>query len=208
MISLAEIDSWSRVGGRELQFIATDEDVHRWLSEGLPDEYKPYELIGLDVDQMTKSNHRAMVFAFPTDDFLSSRANASGRSNFWISSRQKNGGLERDNGPWYTKYYSFNGLIQLTHGGMRGDKKEISRIAVVDKVRNLISNEIRESKSSAKIFRALKRRIQRDLIYSSICDFADGSREEDKTLVLMTQCAWEECSAGIKYERLAGHRMK
>lgn len=41
-----DLAPWYRVGGRTLQFYATDDEIAEWLLEMLPPEFAPYAVLG------------------------------------------------------------------------------------------------------------------------------------------------------------------
>jgi hypothetical protein len=211
--AIQDHDRWMRVGkGRELQFFATDEEVQAWLVHALPPQYAPYHLVGADkVKQdrfFTEAPFECEIFSL----INCMRGTEDVRYNFWIRSEVLTPKLPLTQGFGLTKLFSYNGLVLLQHGLMLRNlyefgqplKRAASRIAVVDKVRNLETGEGRHHQGYLEVYKALHRTISQALIYSSIVQDANGLEREDTRLQRMTQAAVHAYQAGFPFTNAPG----
>ena len=88
-----ELAGWERVGGRRLQFYATDSEIAEWLRETLPPELGPFSVIGQEWDQ-----RRWQPFEYPLeaiDDCFARHRHA----NLWLRSDLLSPGLTAEDEP-------------------------------------------------------------------------------------------------------------
>lgn len=192
---------WERVEGRELQFFALDEELDRWIAEGLPNEFWPYELLTCD---MVKVGHREYEERAAKCDGLSVSLCRTGtdRFSFWIRSRRLSAELLRS--AQQRRDWSLNGLILVQHGFQHRGKRDASRIVIIPKIRNTTTGEVVDHTQHLKVFRALSRRIKADLKHATI--IGEGEKAiEDRKLALMTAAAAEAARDGrIRFDRQPG----
>ena len=62
---VSNIDQWDRVGGRVIQFFATDEEVDDVLKQYLPVKYGPYFLVGSEWVKLNNGKHAWKPFSYP-----------------------------------------------------------------------------------------------------------------------------------------------
>jgi hypothetical protein len=197
-----DIAHWDRVGrGKTLQFIATDEEVRAWLLESLPAEYQPYFLVGMDLVKEARKKYLRVPFRFPLANISQCLDDPGNRRHqFWILSERISPSLRFRKGDPIDAICSINGLVEVYHGftykdGRRGE----SWIGIVDRVRRVITKEIRRHDSYLKIYSALKSTISCALVYSTIHTFANGSEIEDSELIRMTAAAVRAYEAGVPF---------
>lgn len=181
---------WFKAGGRELQFFALDEEVDRWLAEGLPKEYWPYELLTFDLVQVERRKYRERRMR--CEDLSVSRYRQEGRDSLWLISRRLSPRLLASVNT--SAECSLSGLISIQPGvGLRSGLQS-SRISIVSRVWHKTTGEISEHGDYLKIFRTLSRRIKKDLTHATVLG------EGEKAIVLrnpaMTTAAREAALAG------------
>jgi len=195
---------WTRAGGKELQFYATDSEVEQWILNFLPEEFGPYRLVGSTLVKRERI-YVQDPFDFALTDF--NKARGEEISDFWILARSLTPEFNFKIGDPIGLTCSINGLILLQLGSViqvqRGSaiewRKDSSRIAITDKIINNNSDQIVYHSDYLTIYKHLAKRIKPLLKYSTILTFKDGSEEEDETLALMTEGVVAECQAGVKY---------
>lgn len=201
--------NWMRVGrGRELQFFATDEDVQRWLTEALPQQFAPYLLAGVDKIKEGRS-YSDRPFQCSAPELLPCiKRDGSPRSLFWLASLGLTPELQPERAVNLSAYYSFNGLILLNHGSLVIDYRDparrlhrpASRITIGERVRHVETGEERFQEGYALIFQALHQHIRRDLLYSSIHYDKQGNEWEDICGSLWTAAAVRQYEEGVAYQ--------
>jgi hypothetical protein len=203
---LSDVTSWARAGnGLELQFYAIDSEVADWLQRFLPPEYAPYYLVGSDLVGSSRKNYEEVPFRFELADFPAcAHPTDRERFNFWLLSERVTPALRAHAGHLVEGFYSCNGLIELQHGWRLKVKhlrpeisyQQSSRIAILNRIQNLKTGEIRTNETAyMEVFRLLRRAIKRELVYCTVLTFPDGHEEEDCRTALMTEKAaqayWE-----------------
>lgn len=196
---------WIRVGrGSELQFFALDDELDRWIAEGLPREFAPYCLLASDMVEVEHRRYEERLSLCETLSVAHSREGTE-RSNFWIASQHLSPDLpDSFRSP---RDCSINGLILVQQWQTRG-ARDIGRIAVTPKIRQILSGNIVEHKEYVKIFRALAKRIKADLKYATIV--GEGNKAfEDRNLALMTAAAAEASTLGrVRFTRRPGRAIR
>jgi len=147
-ILIAENDllSWIRVGGSELQFFATDDEVAEFLIHGVPQEYAPYQLYTFSRVEVARKKFLDYTEAFPPDEFLS-KVNARRDQRldmFFIRSQilTPTFQVERERTANTEGLLSLNGFISLQNGFVHGSgffqgKQSESRVSVIKGVHNV-----------------------------------------------------------------------
>jgi hypothetical protein len=191
---------WFRVGhGKERQFFALEAELDQWLSDGLPKEFWPYQLLTEDMEKVGREYFERLVRC---DGLSISQCRAgTDRISFWVASRRiSSEALKTLNNP---KNCSINGFI-LVQWRERKGALDFGRIAITGKIRHAVTGETVEHAEYLKIFRALEKRIKADLKYSTLRGPED-SAFEDKKLALMTARAAEAAKEGrVKFTRRPG----
>ena len=205
-LNIYGVDRWTRFGrGKELQFFATDAEVENWLITSLPAIYGPYQLIGCD---LIKENGAFVEYPFRCDIscFRKCRQgkNNGPRYEFWIHSEALTPGLSFEFGSRMCALCALNGLVLIQHGFLHRGRKDASRIAVVDTIRDSETMEIKHHRDYDQVFRSLFKVIKKSLVYSSIQRFADGHEEEDTRIERMTIGAAQEYEAGVAMTKRPG----
>jgi hypothetical protein len=207
---ISDVTSWARAGnGLELQFYATDSEVADWLQRFLPTEYAPYFLVGSDLVGSGRKNYAEVPFRFELADFPAcAHPTDRERPNFWLLSERITSGLSTATGDRVADTYWCNGLIELQHGWRLKVKhlrpeisyQQSSRIAILNRIQNLKTGDIRTNETAyMDIFRLLRRAIKRELVYCTVLNFPDGHKEEDCRTALMTEKAAQAYREGFPF---------
>lgn len=196
---------WLRAGrGRELQFFATDQEVERWLRE-LVCEAGPVALLGTF---KTKLDRRYFDQPFSVEfDEAGELENLTLPINTWICVPSLSPELAKGALAATDATCSLNGLILLQHRLLLGDRYDASRVAIVDRVRSLVTGEVREHRSYSELFSKLRKIIKRDLVYATVQEFPDGRQVEESKLQRMTEGAARQASEGFPFTRAPGRRL-
>jgi hypothetical protein len=196
-----DVDEWQRHGrGRELQFFATDDEVRDYL-KSLPPEFGPYDLVGSRLVSKGRA-YEPEPYVVSIDDFIDNLGE-SAVSQAWVRPAAILPAISLEKVA-VDAWCSVNGLVLLQHGGWRRERKrEASRIAVVDRIVNARSGAVVGLVRQAAVFDALKKRIKRDLKFTSVHTFRDG-HEEESSLQLMTAAAADLARRGYFEARPGG----
>lgn len=127
--------------------------------------------------------------------------------NYWLWSEELTPDLRLEQCERVNGICSHNGLVLVQHGLMRRGAKDRSRIAIIEGVVNLDTGEERRHDGYAKVYRTLRRVIDKHLVYSAVHRFRDGHEEEDDRVQRMTEGAVREYEAGVKYAVRPGRRL-
>jgi hypothetical protein len=194
---------WRRVGrGRELQFFALDDEVVEFLA-ALPEQEGPYGLLG------THKVKSGIQYEERTVELSANQLPDAVRSciwQFWLLPKTLFPVLSFCGEAEADAVRSLNGLILLQHGMARKDKRDASRIAIVDCVQHSGTGHIVCHDAQLRMFEMLEKRIRQSLCFSTIHTFADGHEEEDSRLQLMTRKAAEKAREGF-FSRRPGHEL-
>jgi hypothetical protein len=205
---IADVTKWDRVGGRELQFFATDAEVERWLTQELPEQYSPYHLVGSDLVE-DGPIYVQRPFQCEFGEMLECR-HGSGleRHNFWIWSELLTPSLPLRQGDPIVALCSYSGLVLLQHGFVHHGRRDVSRISMVDKVRHLETGEVLQHEGYFDIYKTLRKKIKKALCYATIWSFADGSERESDRGALWTEGTVQEYEAGVPFVARPGRRLE
>jgi hypothetical protein len=165
-----EFDGWYRVGGKTLQFYATDDEIAEWLLEALPSERAPYAVIG----QESRGGRRQSL-EFPLAA-VAAAFSAQRLAVYWIRSDALSPGLTAES----EKRLSFNGLINVQLGSTRPDGLlgEAS-IGIVDRIRHEHTGEERVHTEYLRIFERLRRSMRKRLVVETERMHPDGKLYPD-----------------------------
>lgn len=205
-----DVNEWRRLGkGRVVEFFATDDEVQTWLIEGLPNEYHPYTLVGVDLVKVGRT-YIENGFEFEVRELKKAMYKTDAvRSHFWIRSKVITPELDFLKQTRITWVLSYTGFVNLQHGAyIKNMGRPASSIGIVDKVINDATGEVRHHKEYLRIFNSLKRLIKKSLCYSSIHTFKNGSRREDTTLQLMTEKAVQAYEHGLIFTNEPGRKLR
>lgn len=191
MERLVDPTQWERVGrGRELQFVALDEELQQFVLQSLPGALGPFLFVGADaMPEAGREGREGFLerpFMHPIDDLSGCLAAAADRVNLWI---WPSVGLPPPPppGPHVDPVASLSGLVCLQPGVVRRDgKRDIARISVVPQIRHRASGEVRKHPHANAIYAPLARAIEKALRFATVHTFRDGSTHEDRKLVRMT----------------------
>jgi hypothetical protein len=155
---------WQRYGrGQELQFYATDEEVARYLTE-LPSEFGPYRtVVSRLVVEGGRSRQEFEIGSGPS--VASTIVGSSQLADQWLHGAAVAPALPKT---LSIDWCVVNGLVLLQHGATRGDKRLVSRIAIIDKIVNKSSGETVRLAKQLGLFKAIAKRLRRDLRYASV----------------------------------------
>lgn len=120
-----EFAGWCLVGGRRLQFYATDDEIGEWLREMLPPSFAPYTVLGREWRE-----GRWQAFEHQLEEIVESFTRHRAAIQ-WIRSNVLSPALTADD----EKRLSFSGLIGVELGHERGGRRWQSSIAMVDRIR-------------------------------------------------------------------------
>jgi hypothetical protein len=169
-----EFAGWHRVGGRQLQFYATNDEIAEWLSETLPPSLGPYTVLGQEWEQ-----GRWQAFEHPLDDVL--EAFALHAAGHWVRSSVLSPALSAADlrQPEDIKRLSYRGLIQV-HVGREGADGRLSEasIGIVDRIRHETTGRERRRPGYLRIFERLRRSMRKRLVVETVYTFPDGTVTE------------------------------
>jgi len=161
-----EYDGWDRVGGRNFQFYATDDEIAEWLRETLLQHFAPYSALGREW-----LNSRWQRFDCPIHDIRTGITDHR-QSNLWIRSHLLTPDLSRES---EVTELSFGGLLLLQLGREREDGRlDDARLAVVDRIRHAATGRERRHVEYKRIFDRLKRAMQKRLVVTTQITLRDG----------------------------------
>lgn len=193
---ISEINQWDRVGGRNIQFYAIDEEVDIVLTHHLPAKYAPYFLIGSEGIKKDNGEYVWKPYSHPVTDFIDLRKR--GYWYFFIQSVILTPDLllpTENNG---YGVMSFNGLINLQHGSIRNGRWDDSSFATVDRVVNKVTQELVEHKEYLAIYNALKRGFKKILYYPTISTDLLGRQYKQKNIMMSKAFAEKYLKGEIK----------
>ena len=207
------VKEWRRLGrGRGLDFYATDDEVQRWLIEGLPAHSAPYTLVTIKTTGY-RETYLEQGVEFGIEELKKAMYELDKvRWQYWIRSKMITPELELSPNRRLTWVLSFSGLVELQHGLYNKNRwvegRDASSIGIVDRVINDATGAMIEHKGYLKIFNALRKRVKKDLCYSSFWKYKDGSELEEFKLRLMTEGAVRAYEEGMKFVNRPGRRLK
>lgn len=189
---LLRYGEWFRRGrGNEQQFFALDSEIDRWLSEELPREFWPWHLFSEDQVKEGRTYSQRLV-RWPNLELSACRAQ-NNRTSFWVGSRRISPKvIEQLSDP---RDLTANGFILVQQHERRG-KRDLGRIAVAGRHENARTGELREHAEYLRVFQSLRRRIRKDLTYTTVTETDFGIFVDDR-LSLMTTAAADAARAGI-----------
>jgi hypothetical protein len=197
--TILDPEDWDRLGGREFQFFATDAEVRDWLVQALPTKYAPYRLLGADVvsdgERYVQQPFRCEIEELPS----CIRRSPPLRTNFWLWSEGLTPRLELHRGERVDAVCGLNGLVLLQQGGMRRERRDVSRIAILDKVGHRLTGEIVQHTGYLEVFQALRKRIKKAVCYTTVWLYPNGMEFEDDRLGPWTEGAVREHEAGVLF---------
>jgi hypothetical protein len=162
-----EYDGWQRVGGRNFQFYATDEEIAEWLIETLPTQFVPYSVLGREW-----RDSRWRFFDYPLADVRACMSHHR-RSNLWIRSHAPTPSVSAASDE---RELSLGGLILVQLGRQLTDGKlDEARLAVVDRIRHAASGREHRHRDYKRIFDRLKRAMQKRLVVTTQIALPDGT---------------------------------
>jgi hypothetical protein len=169
-----EFEGWYRVGGKGLQFYATDEEIEEWLREMLPPDLGPYTFLV----QEWKTD-AWVTYEHPIERIRESFAR-SRSTNHWIKSTVLSPGLSPDAIRGYDglRKLSFSGLIRVLPGGDRDGRLSDAYIGIVDRIRHEATRKERRQPAYLRIFERLRRSMRRRLVVQTE-DFPMTARAAD-----------------------------
>lgn len=206
----SDLENWLRLGrGRNVTFIATDEEVQEWLSSCLPAGFGPYRLVGADLVREGK-HYVQLPFSGQIDE-LSQLMHRPDRDafQFCIWSKTLTPDLELTPRTNIAAQLGVNGLISLQHGSKIKDYSTPdqlpalwpSSLGVIDRVQNRETGEIRHYAEYLQIYSILKRAMKKLTIYSAVLRFKTGEEEEvvGAGAPLWTEGAKRLHDAGVRF---------
>lgn len=203
---LSHPGDWMRIGrGRSLQFFATDEEVETWLRSSLPVEYGPFRLVDAQGSLRGRSGVKRVIW--DVSEFLEQLGSYGSSTIVHIWSEALTPNLLSEVVDDFSAACSLSGLPSLDHGYVRKGMQESSSLAMVERIQNKETGEIREHSGYRKVYNRLSRAIKKSLCYSTFHRFADGSEEEDTSLRRMTEAAAQAHGNGIVFTARPGRRL-
>lgn len=179
---ISDLDHWDRVGGRVIQFYATDEEVDNVLKQHLPAKYEPYFLVGYDWTNQDGDSYVWKPFSYPVVDFLVLRR--QGRWHLDIQSTVLTPDIRPFDENRIARKMSFNGLINIQHGSIRKGKWDDSSFTIVDKIINKITGESIEHEEYLAIYNSLKRGLKKILYYPTVRTDLLGQQYKQKNIMM------------------------
>lgn len=174
---------WDRDGrGQSFEVFASEEDVDRWLQE-LPDPLGPYELHGYDLVDSGDGGFVPVPFTCPALRIASCRGGGpQQRWDFWIRVLPVTPAPDSLAREGLSALLGYNGFINVQHGRGSDEREEASAIALVDRIVNRSTGEVRTHDSQLQVYRHLVRRAKADIVCRSIWELADGTEREDRVV--------------------------
>ena len=123
-IAYEDIDNWGRVGhGRIFDFFATWEEMQGWLLTELPDEYGPYQLVGLDRVKRKGPSYLTVVYRYGISELKKAliqvpRGSVQSHRRFiriWAKGLTPE--APSHNELKMESFFAFNGMIAIDSGG-------------------------------------------------------------------------------------------
>lgn len=148
-----DLPLWQRVGrGRSFEFEATDEEISRWLAEGLPDEEAPYLIAGADRVKLGR-RYSWEPFTYPLSEFQQCVDDRAGAwRNLFIWSLPLTPDLELQPGTNVDDTCSVNGLIVVQR-----QLNQISpAIGITHRVQHVETGEVRHHEGYDRVFGRLR----------------------------------------------------
>jgi hypothetical protein len=199
---------WERVGGRELQFFATDAEVRGWLTQHLLPQYAPYHLVGSDLVE-EGGIYVEDPFQCEADELLPCMyAARSKRYNFRCWSEVLTPWLQLRRGQPIGAICSLSGLVLLQHGLANQGRRDVSRIAIADKARHIPTGEVVQHTGYLEVYQTLRREIKKSLRYACVWLFPNGTEVEDDRLGCWTEGAAREYGVGVPFLARPGRRLE
>jgi hypothetical protein len=148
-----ELPLWTRVGrGRSFEFSASDEEIARWLAEGLPDEEAPYLIAGADRIKVGRY-YSWEPFTYRIDEFrrcVDDRAGAW--RNLFIWSLALTPDLQLLPGTNVDATCAVNGLVLV----QRRLGQELPNIGITHRVQHIETGEVRHHEAYDRVFGRLR----------------------------------------------------
>jgi hypothetical protein len=161
-----EFADWYRVGGKTLQFYATDDEIAELLLEALPDDFGPYAVLGAEWRENQWVPHEYPLEEI-TIPFTRHRS-----ANHWIRSDVLSPGLTAQD----ETHVAWSGLIEVQLGFVRPDGRlEEASIAIVDRIRHEHTGQERRFTEYLKIFERLRRSMRKRLVVETERVNPDGN---------------------------------
>lgn len=184
---------WMRDGrGHSFQFYVCDEEILEVLTTALPDAFEPYSVIGTYVETHgRRSVHRAISRS--VDEFLAMRK--EGIWQFFLHSLKLTPNLKMPMDYTVDQCLSLGGLVNLQQGRMLKGRWQYGATGVVNRIRNIQTNDVITHDSYERIFRAVKAAIREKLSFTTIRKSSDGVVKESKSL-LMSSLFAKRCQLG------------
>ncbi len=176
-------DDWLAMGrGRSFTFYAVDTELASWLAD-LPPDLGPYELVGR---RLQKSRYTAWECPLPAADFV-------GRGTFQIRSISATPDWSLEPAETLTERAFFAGMVQVSHGAVdRLGRQLESIISVRPTFRNRATGETLRYEAYERVYDALRKRIKRDLGFSTRLMLQDGRYVPGVTLMSNgSKAAWD-----------------
>lgn len=189
MKQLRSPQEWSRVGGSELQFFATDDELVDILDHAVPAEYAPYRGIGRAARKVPNTRtYEWSVFECALSEAVGCVRRLA-VPFFWLATADTpTGEATLDD----EAARSFTGLIQIEPIVMRrGGGMGSGRIAYIPRARNLLTRSTEENEDYMRIWDSLRKAIKSRLTWTTIRVFPDGVARENDRHELMTDLAAE-----------------
>jgi hypothetical protein len=200
-----------KVSSKEFQFFMTATELQECLLDGLPPTYGPYCLLGVDlVKNAGQGRAEEQVFQGEIAEYErllgAARNDVPDRSLMWIRSF-KLSPADASKSFESAAAMSLEGMVLLDPGQVNRGVRGVSRIAIVNRVRNAANGRIQEKKDYLAVFNALRRRIREGLCYSSVWRFADGRVDEDAR-IMMSAGVVERIQGGAAYRAEPGAKVR
>ena len=208
---LKDVDCWYRKGrGRGIDFVANDQEFVQIVLEGVPDRYAPFDLIGHTWQQVSKKLYKHVPFVYPLDELpLVFADHDDTLIQLFVRSHVAHQEVDVSNLDYIDRYCSLNGMIALQHYRDFADVKRSSSIGLVDKVEHELTEEVREYKDAYAIFRSLKRRARKEVVYADMYNDLAGNEIIDTKYDLWTEGAKRLYDQGVKFHlHWPGPRLK
>ena len=173
--------------GLEQQFFATDDEVAALIKSAVAADPWVYRVIATEIVDDRPPVRREVFTCDITRVIECGRPRAT---LLWLVADEMTD-TRHWTGDSLDHEASVSGLVMVDHGFKNGHRTEASRVAIVNRVRDMATREERENSTYLPLFRRLRREIKRIAVWSSVRKFQDGTLHEDDAVEPMTDGAAE-----------------
>lgn len=190
---------WGKYGkSQDFAFLATDEDIMNVLRGSLPERYKPYSIIIIQIKKKGKF-HQEMAKEYDIEEYSEIRKREPDITQFFIRSVKISRNLEIAREKMVSWHLTINGLINLYPQPIsRKLGIRESHIGVVPIIVNKMTGETYEHIDYNEIFRSLRSGLRSILKFRVKAILDDGTTNQIPNLYMSERFANAADSGEIK----------